>query len=117
MKTINDVKKEIGVIENLPKVEILEMKPVVWRRLKKKLELLRILVIYLETNPTEQFVLSEMKRLEKLISAKMKEFAKDELVEKGVSAKEITKLKNKHEAKYDLKKMRTHVRTLRLLIA
>ena len=41
---------------------------------------------------------------------------KEGLIERGVVAKEITKKKNEHEAKYDLKKMRTHVRTLRLLI-
>ena len=35
MKTINDVKKEIRAIEDTPQVEIDEMKPAMWKRLKK----------------------------------------------------------------------------------
>jgi|GEM_PF-3077258 len=118
MKNITDVKKEISSIENLSQVDIDEMKGATWRRLKKKLALLRLLINYLETNPTEEFVKSEIARIEKTVSNKMDEWDKERevYVSKGVVAKEINKLKNKYESMYDLKKMRTQVRNLRILI-
>lgn len=118
MKNLNDVQKEIRAIENLSTAEIAEMKNATWKRMKKKLELLRLLVIYLETNPTEEFVKAEIKRVESIVSEKTKvfDFRKAEYIELGVAPKEITKLKNKHESLYDIKKMRTQVRNLRMLL-
>ena len=70
------------------------------------------------TTYTEDFVKSEIKRLESVISAKTKIFDDEKLVyiERGVSPKEISKLKTKHESLYDIKKMRTHVKNLRTLL-
>lgn len=118
MKNLTDVQKEIRAIENTPKVEIAEMKPVEWRKKLKELELLRTLAKYLETYPTEAFVKAEISRLEKIVSSKVKIFdeAKVDYIEKGLAPKEIAKLKTKHESLYDLKKMRTQIRNLRTLL-
>lgn len=116
MKNKKDVQKEISTIENTPQVEINEMKPAAWRSTKKKLELLRTMVKYLDTNPTEAFVESEIKRLEKTVSSKMKEFDVSHYEEAGMAKKEITKLKKAHEAMYGLGKLRTQVRNLRVLL-
>lgn len=86
--------------------------------LKKRLEILRLLVNYLETSLTEAFVKSEISRLERVMSAKIKIFddKKEGYIEKGLTPKQISGLKSKHEALYDIKKMRTHVRNLRILL-
>lgn len=116
MKNLKDVQKEISVIENTLSVEIREMKHSVWKRQLKKLALLRIFITYLETNPTEDFIKSEIKRLEKVVSAKSKEFDATPLEKKGVPKKEVTKMRKAHEASYGLGKMRTQVRNLRMLL-
>lgn len=94
-------------------VEIKEMKPAAYRRILKRLSLLRLMVKYLETGPTEEFVLAEIKRCENLVSVKMKEFRSDEYAD--LPKKEVSKLKKAHENKYDLSKYRTQIRTMRLL--
>ena len=116
MKNLENVKREIGDIENTSKVEIKEMKPTTWRKQLKKLELLRLLLKYIETSPTEKFVRDEIERLEFTITLKSQEFDSSKYEERSVPKKEISKLKKAHEAIYGLSKMRAQVRTLRMLL-
>ena len=114
MKNKQDIQKEISAIENLSSTDIEEMKPSAWKRLQKKLELLRLFVIYLETHPTEEFVRSEIARIEMIVSAKMLLFNPEAY--EDLPKKEVSKLRLKHEAMYDIKKMRSQVRNMRMLL-
>lgn len=114
MKNIHDLKQEIGRIENMSRTEINEMKPAQYKRVLKYLSLLRLMVIYLESGPTEVFVKSEIKKNERIITAKMQLF--DESDYEKLTKKEVSKLKAAHEKTYDIKKMRQHVRNLRILL-
>lgn len=113
MKTINDIKGEIKAIENTPVSDIKEMKPAKWKRELKRLELLRLLVIYLETNPKEEFIKSEIDRLEVIMNNRA--FDPDEF--EKLPQKEITRLRNEHETKFEIKKMRQQQKVLKYLFA
>jgi len=110
MKNIADVKKEIKNAEN---TSLADMKPAEISRHKKKLELLRFTLKYLETNPPADFMVNELGRLERIITAKMLEFSAGERLPK----KEVAKLKKEHETKYGIPKLRTQLRTLRFILS
>lgn len=114
MKSITDIKKEIRQIESISSDEKNELKPAAWRKLKKHLKLLRLMEKYLFTKPTETFVVNEVGRLEKIITAKMSEFKPEKYEE--LPRKAVTKLRKDHEKKYDIPKLRTQIRTLRFLL-
>lgn len=114
MKNINQLKQEIKQLENISSAEIAEMKPAVYKRHLKKMELLRHLVKYLETNPTKDFIEKDTTRLETVISAKMLEFPVDDYHK--LAKKEVDKLRKEHESKYGIGKLRTQLKTLRYLL-
>lgn len=74
MKTIEQIDREISQLLSSAKQEETQglfgsVAPVVTKKIKGKIEFLREVKKYLETNPTQEFVTSEIKRLEGLLVA------------------------------------------------
>ncbi len=113
MLTLTEINSEIKSIEGLSWDEIKDMKKGEYSRLQKRLDLLRTLKSYLETSPAQEFIDSELNRLETLINAKMIEFDPDKY--EKLTKKEVTKLKKDHEKMYNIPHFRSQVRALRIL--
>jgi hypothetical protein len=115
MKDIKTLLLEIREIENMSSVDKSELKPAALNRLKKKLELLKHLVKYLETSPSVEFIKSEIQRIEIVISAKMLEFPESDYGR--LSKKDVAKLRKEHEKQYGIPKLRNQLKTLRFLLS
>lgn len=111
MKTTKDVIKEIAEIKEV--VTTQSLKPSVSAALVNRIPILNECLMYLETNPSEEFVASEIERIEKKINNRMLDFA---LPEDKVSKKEYSTLRTAHENKHEIPRLRTQVKMLRYLL-
>lgn len=71
MKTISEIRVEIGSLEDTIKTN--ELKPAQVTRLKNKIVYLRSIILYLETNPSEEFLKSEINKNEEKIKRRQNE--------------------------------------------
>lgn len=105
MITIKELESQIKVISD--EIFNTQLKKADETRLRNKISFLRQCIMYLKSNPSAEFVCSEINRLDKKISAIMSRvpdsFNKESL-------KEFKKM-------YDIPKLRTQLRTLRFLSA
>ena|SRR5688500_10744664 len=85
-------------------------------RLKARLTLLSVCKNYLESAPTEEFILCERRRIEKLMSAKSAQFEQwcASNKEKGFTLKEQ---KKEFEKEYNFKKFRGQLKALNFLLS
>lgn len=79
---------------------------------------LRWTLKYLETQPTDNFVKSEIERVEGIVIAKSSEFQKvsEEREYEKLVKKEVSKLKKEFEKQYNIPKLRTQIRNLRFVL-
>ncbi len=120
MKTVQEVKKEIEEIANTLQTEqrrrsedrIFKKREVT--NMKKRLALLKIVSLYLETNPTIEFLKREVDRIENCISLRMVSFVLDDAESKPKTF--ISKMRKAHEKMYDIPKLREQVKTMRFIL-
>jgi hypothetical protein len=74
MKTTSDLKLVIRINVDFLKSQSKETKRSVINKSLKEIKLYKDLLNYLETEPKEEFVVSEIKRLKKLINSKNSQF-------------------------------------------
>lgn len=111
MKTKKNVQNEINEIVEMLTTQ--ELKPKVAGALKKRLPVLKECLMYLETNPTDEFVAKELERLDYLINKCMGRFV---IPEGKIPAKEWSELRKEHENQYGIPSMRKQARILRYLL-
>lgn len=117
MKTIEQLKKEIFDVTY--KLQNESMKKSAETKLRNRIAFLKVCVRYVESNPDQSFCEKELKKIEDIISSKMKEFEdsiSDEKKEK-MSKKVLSGLRKEHEAMYGLSKLRVQMRSLRFILS
>jgi len=75
MKTINQIREEISEVTEA--IQTTELKPAQKTKLVNRILWLRNIILYLETNPTEQFLRSEVKILQDKITRRKDHIPKD----------------------------------------
>jgi len=97
MKTVKDVDKDINLIEQNIRENLKEMTGREFNRNKNKIEKLKHIKLYLENNPSEDFILNEKSRLEILIEKKERQFNywKKEVAPRNVDPKKYKSIFNK----------------------
>jgi hypothetical protein len=113
MITIKMLKAEIEKIKH--QIENEEMKPAAETRLRNRIKFLNQCILYIETNPPEHFVKSEIVRLDKFISTKLNAFPAERY--KDLCNKDFNKMKKEHEKMFDIPKLRIQLKTLKFLLA
>ncbi len=113
MITVQDIKREINEITDRVRLET-DMRKSEKTKLKKRVGLLRKCILYLETNPTDDFLKKEIDRLENRISLIMALCPLGE--PKAVAGSVIKKMKIEYEKNHDIPKFREQVRVMRFLI-
>lgn len=112
MKTITQIKKEITDIKY--RIENEEMKKAQQNRLRKQIPVLKQLIVYLEGEPTESFIKSEIEKVKAKIDRRMGLFVLDGL---NPPAKSIAdKLRKEHKKKYDVPILEAQLKTLQYLL-
>jgi len=116
MKTVQELKSEISDIKY--KIENEDMKPATERRLRKRIPFLKTCIMYVESNPSRDFIKKQMEDCENKIDLRMRSFPLDEYMamEKPPDKPTIRKLKMAHEKKYEIPHLRDQVRALRFLL-
>jgi hypothetical protein len=116
MKTVKELKEEIvGIkyqIENEP------MKPATQKRLRKRIPFLNTCIMYVETNPSRDFIKKQLDDCEAKINLRMAQFPLDEYMsmEPPMDKPSVRKLRTAHEKKYEIPHLRDQVRALRFLL-
>lgn len=113
MRTIKQVNEEIKEIENRLNTE--ELKKSVSTKLRKRITHLRKCKMYIETNPSTQYMNDEIKKIETKISLRLACF-----ILEGVDAMPkslVNKLKREFEKEYDIPKLREQVKTIRYILS
>jgi len=108
MKTINQIKKE----EEDLRREIRTADHRGLKRIQRRLELLKICRIYLETKPNEQSLKSQLSRLNETIKINEERFAAWSAEKTGGG----TELKRQYDAITEKSKLRSQIRTLEYLL-
>jgi len=112
MKKIVEIKNEISDIKHKIEEEgVLQSQE---KRLRKKVPLLRKCILYLETEPSEDFCKSEVDRICKAINKRMELFAP--INEEKLTKKDLAKARKDHEKEWDIPKMRMQLKTLNYLL-
>lgn len=119
MKTKVDINLELNEVVNTLEADKLKksadrMKKSAATKLRKKIPFFKMCIMYVESNPSEQFVKKEIDRVETKINLRMAQFVLDEY--KELDKKTVAKLKREHEKKYEIPHLREQVRTLRFLL-
>lgn len=112
MKTIPELQKELKDVEY--SIQNDEMKPAAERKLRKRIPFLRTCIKYIETNPSQSFMKSEIEKVENKINLRMGQFCLDDY--QDLDKKTVNKLRKQHEKKYEVPHLREQVRTLRFLL-
>ncbi len=112
MKTTSELHQEIKDIEYSIRHE--EMKPAVEKRLRKRIPFLKTCIAYVETNPSQTFMKSEVEKVENKIRLRMAQFSLDDYQE--LDKKTVTKLRKEHEKKYEIPHLREQLKTLKFLL-
>ena len=113
MRTIKQVNEEIKEIENRLNTE--ELKKAVSTKLRKRILLLRQCAMYIETNPSPQYMKDEIKKIETKISLRLENFTLEGV---GAMPKSLAnKLRREFEKEYDIPKLRQQVKTIRYILS
>lgn len=113
MKTLKIIVAKIQVIQNRVYDQFLEMDRRKQKRQDKKdLLLLEPVKKYLLSQPSEEYLKTEERRLETLIGNIMDRFVSPD----NVSGSELSKLRKIHEKEYDIQKHRKHLKTIRYIL-
>lgn len=112
MRTIKQVNEEIKEIEHRLKTE--ELKKSVSTKFRKRIQYLKHCVMYIETNPSPQYMKDEIKKVETKVNLRMAQFVLEgvEAMPKSV----VSKLKREHEKKYEIPKLKEQIRTLKYIL-
>lgn len=112
MRTIKQVNEEIKEIEHRLKTE--ELKKSVSTKLRKRIQYLKHCVMYIETNPSPQYMKDEIKKVETKVNLRMAQFVLEgvEAMPKSV----VSKLKREHEKKYEIPKLKEQIKTLKYIL-
>lgn len=88
------------------------------RKLRKRIPFLKLCIMYMEENPSKEFMKSEIEKVENKINLRMVAFPLDEYMAKDPPMEEptIRKLRMAHEKKYEVPHLREQARTLRFLL-
>jgi len=111
MKTIAGIKKDIAELQENVRTE---PKPSIQAKHKNKIEQLQVCINYLQTNPSPEYLTTEIDKIETKISQRMLGFNEDAYTK--VDKKTLRKIKADYEKDYDVSKLRDQVRTLRYLL-
>jgi hypothetical protein len=106
------IKKEISDIEHRILHE--EMKPATEKKLRNKIPHLNHLIRYVESEPSPEFIKSEIERIEAKINLRMAGFDTESI--KDWAKKDFNKVKKEYEKFHEIPKLREQVRTLRYLL-
>jgi hypothetical protein len=109
MITIKEVEDEML---DLQETDTESMKKQEINRLRKRMLFLRSIRTYLETKPTDYFVISELAKTKKLITALLGRFSHGKITNSNI----ITAMKKNYEKENGIPKMRDHVRALQYLL-
>lgn len=112
MKKIDQLEGELRDIKHSIENEVL--KPAQEKRLRKRIPYIRHCIKYLESEPKESFVKSEIQKCEDKITIRMSHFVLNNVEE--LDKKTVTKLKKAHEKLHEIPKLREQVRTLRYIL-
>lgn len=112
MKQIKDVKSEISDIKHKIEAGVLDTEE---KRLRKKIPFLRKCILYLETEPREEFLKSEIDRICEMINTRIEMFKEPHNADK-LSKKDLSKLKKAHEKEWEVPKLRMQLKTLNYLL-
>jgi hypothetical protein len=120
MKTINDINKEIQTlikeIETGTKAQIPKSK---LQKLADGIARLKIVRTYLESNPSEAYLIKERDRISKLLTALEERFIK--LCQQQWKGQEIpqsmkSKMRGEHNKQYDISRLKAQLKTVEYLL-
>jgi hypothetical protein len=111
MKKIIEIKSEISDIKHKIEGGVL---PSEEKRLRKKIPFFKKCILYLETEPDENFCKNEVDRVCKMINKRMELFKP--INEEKLAKKDLAKAKKDHEKEWDIPKMRMQLKTLNYLL-
>ena len=118
MKTEKILKKEINEvlsgIEKCGKILSKENSRLE-KRLKKKLQYLKLCLLYVETHPKKEFLEKEKERLIHRVALIQDQFILPENHER-MAKSELTKIKKQFESKMEVPKIKTHLSTINFLL-
>lgn len=112
MRTVKQVKDEIKEIEHRLQTE--ELKKAVNTKLRKRIQYLRHCIMYIETNPSPQFIKDEIKKVETKIDLRMNQFVLDGIEQMPKSV--VAKLRREHEKMYEIPKLKEQVKTMKYIL-
>lgn len=90
-----------------------DLKPGQKTRKKARLAFLKVVKMYLETSPSEEFCMVEQRRIERLIKSKQDQFDTWKLNHKGLELKELKKLFKKE---FSIDKLMSQAKALSFII-
>jgi hypothetical protein len=113
MITIKMLKAEIEKIKHQIENEV--MKPAAETKLRNRIKFLNQCILYIETNPPELFVKTEISKVKQKINNRMKGFPAEKYG--GMSNKDFGKMKREWEKQFEIPKLRAQLKTLQFLLA
>lgn len=112
MRTIKEMKQEIEEIKH--RIGHEEMKKAIEGRLRKRIQFLNTCILYMETNPDQEFVSAQIKMVEGKINRRMEGFNEDDY--KEWAKKDVAKVRKAYEKEYDIPKLRSQVSAMRFIL-
>lgn len=113
MKTLKNITDKIQAIRDTNYLEFMQIERAKQKKVdRKELEFLEEMKKYLLTDPPEEYLQKEERRLESLIENVMDRFVFSE----KLNLKQVGELRKAHEKQYDIPKHRKHLKTIRYIL-
>lgn len=115
MKTISDINLEIDEIINTLKENKSILTKSETAKLKKRIGYLRTIIMYLETEPNEEFIRSNIRKLKGLLAAKESQYSYwlKNVAPIGLSDK---KYKSIYKSEHNLNNVKTQIKNLEFIL-
>lgn len=84
-------------------------------KIKEKLDLLKVCVMYLRTDPKEDYLISEEKRISTMIQTRIEMF--DEKKYDKLVKSEVSKIRNAFYKGWDIPHLKTQLKTIQYLLS